>query len=675
MTNDRRFTIGLLALFAIQILYFYSYFAYEIRPFPPDAWDQAVYLSESYTLSESAQTHGLMQFAFSLFGGLHPQGVLFPVEGAALNLFAGGGRLSQVTLNFFALFSAEWILYSCVARTTGFRGLGLAAVGLFMLQHTIWNQAGGLFDFRIDFLAVCLYGAWVCVALRSDVFFDRRWSMIAGLISTILVLNRFVSVTYISGVMIFLIIVFAMQSKDPKCSIRLKNAAISFGVMICGVTPFIATSWPAINKYYVVGHLTGNEKTIRAAEFGLVNWKDHLTYYPLSIARDHLGVPFSVGCLLIWGTILFSCIRQPTVFVRPTGRDIISEMALVVGSVLIPLAVLDIDISKSPVVGSIVDIPLILIAVLLPRWIGLIDRSAARRTWWLTAGGAVVVVLGLITQLNFNADTRSASRRESYKQWARTATWIFDDALSTGLKTPHIFFDTISSHLNEFVITSFGYEQTGILLGFHTTFPQSLFNFEKSEALAALDQSDYVVLTGGVKAGVYPFFASMAPAEPEVRKWANDHLIFRARFHFDSQSIDIYAKPHIAVGGISGDWLLARGTYVSLRPRELTPNQVVVLRGPETDTKLIPVQPSVLASAEVPGRRPISIPAFFKRLNGQYEIVIDPAALRDLPDDIVDVTLEFDRYFVPKEVGMNSDTRELVVRSPTERRVGSITDR
>jgi len=612
---------------------------------------------------------------FSLFGGLHPQGILFPVEGAALDLFAGGGRLSQMALNFCALFSAEWIIYSCVTRATGIRGLGLAAVGLFMSQRTIWNHAGGLFDFRIDFLALCLYGAWVCIALRSDVFFDRRWSVIAGLIAAILVLNRFISVTYIGGVMIFLITIFALQSRDPAFSVRLRNAAISFGVMIFTVIPFMATSWRAIHNYYFVGHLTGNEKNVRAAEFGLVNWRDHLTYYPFSITRDHLGFAFGVGCLLTWVVVLFICFRRPTAFGRSAGRNIICEMALIGGSVLMPLVVLNVDISKSPVVGGIVDIPIILTAVLLPRWIGLIDRKDDRRTSWLTAGGVVVVALGLISQLNYNANTRLTSGRESNTQWARTVTWVFDDARSQGIKAPRIFFDTLSPHLNHAVVTAFGYERTGILLDFQTTFPQSIFNFERSAAMMALAESDYVVLTGGVKAGVYPFFESMASVEPEIRKWANDHLIFRARFHFDSQTVDVYTKQHITVGGISGDWLLARGTYVSLRPRELKPDQVVVLRGPETDRNVLPIQPSIAATADIPGRKQIPVPAFFRRLDRQYEIVIDPTALRDLPDDIIDVTLDFDRYFVPKEVRMNSDSRQLVVRAPTEQEFGSMTDR
>jgi hypothetical protein len=69
------------------------------------------------------------------------------------------------------------------ARTVwGNRTYGYLTVGLIVCQMTPWLGTGGLFDFRMDFIAYCLFGVWVCAALRSNLFRDWRWAVAAGFI-------------------------------------------------------------------------------------------------------------------------------------------------------------------------------------------------------------------------------------------------------------------------------------------------------------------------------------------------------------------------------------------------------------------------------------------------------------------------------------------------------------
>ncbi len=44
-----------------------------------------------------------------------------------------------------------------------------------MLLHAIFNIAGGIYDFRINFSAFCLYGIWIRVVLN-----EGNFSMLAG---------------------------------------------------------------------------------------------------------------------------------------------------------------------------------------------------------------------------------------------------------------------------------------------------------------------------------------------------------------------------------------------------------------------------------------------------------------------------------------------------------------
>jgi hypothetical protein len=57
-----------------------------------------------------------------------------------------------------------------------------------------------LFDFRMDFIAYCLFGVWVCAALRSGLFLDWRWAIATGLLAALLVANRFLTIIYLLGI-------------------------------------------------------------------------------------------------------------------------------------------------------------------------------------------------------------------------------------------------------------------------------------------------------------------------------------------------------------------------------------------------------------------------------------------------------------------------------------------
>jgi hypothetical protein len=197
-----------------------------------------------------------------------------------------------VLLQLFAFPTAH-----AVCRRTEY---GYMIVGLVLCQTTAWFWAGGLFDFRIDFCAYCFYGIWVCAVVRSDVFLDRRWSIGCGVIGSILVLNRFLTISYLSGVSLgtlaVLVIITAVKRADAGLVIRMRrrlsNFGIYFGIFTAIVAPFLIRNWPAIHEYYVVGHGISAEKEVRALELGIHDLAGHLLFYPSSVIRDHWGPAF-----------------------------------------------------------------------------------------------------------------------------------------------------------------------------------------------------------------------------------------------------------------------------------------------------------------------------------------------------------------------------------------------
>jgi hypothetical protein len=90
---------------------------------------------------------------------------------------------------------------------------------------------------------------------------------------------------------------------------------------------------------------------IRAQELGLENIWDHLSFYPLSLLRTHLGVKFLVAAclsLLVGLTARLSAGRQPT-----PGKNVGDTLVFCVLSLGVPLAILTLDVSKSTIVAGI----------------------------------------------------------------------------------------------------------------------------------------------------------------------------------------------------------------------------------------------------------------------------------------------------------------------------------
>jgi hypothetical protein len=350
--------------------------------------------------------------------------------------------------------------------------------------------------------------------------------------------------------------------------------------------------------------------------------------------------------------------------------DSIIEVVFILTSILVPLFILTLDESKSPVVAGIVCIPVILLVSLLPRWLGVSEFNISRafrynRRVWLGVG-CIVLVFGLFTQLNYGAIERAPPvKREGLQHWADATMWLFDDSRDRQIVSPKIFFDTVIDRLNPAVFETFGYEKTRSLVVFQTSFGDSIFGFDPAQPMAALPVSDYVILTTGPKSLVYPFFESMATVEPQVRAWAQDHLILRRRFEMDYTTVEIYSKPVTTLYGVSGDWLLSHGTILHIVPDELKPGQIIAIQGPDQYKTYLPVEPDVSAIANVAGHDAVAIPATFHRIGDRYEIDLDPSPLRIFGGKGVDIALSFNKFFVPSALGMNPDTRELVIMKPT----------
>src|SRR5271166_2504410 len=228
---------ALLILILLEALLFSSFYMREVAWYPPDNFDQASYLIETYRLQERILTHGLGQAWKVLWSRGHAAGVLFPIEGALAGIVIGGTRLPQLCVLFIGFCGLQVAAFTTARAVWERRVYGYIALGLILSQITLWFwQGGGLFDFRMDFLAYCLYGIWACAVTRSQLFLHRYWSLGSGLIGAFLVLNRFVTFTYLVGVSAGFALVCGIIAifwrKDADLISRMRRRLLNLGLSI-----------------------------------------------------------------------------------------------------------------------------------------------------------------------------------------------------------------------------------------------------------------------------------------------------------------------------------------------------------------------------------------------------------------------------------------------------------
>ncbi len=369
-------------LLLLEFLFFRGYAEREIIWAYPNNHDQAAYLFHTYSLYTDYLSNGVGAW-IKYLKTPPPQGILFPVQGFFLCLLFGATRIACLAVNFILFAVLQAFLLYTVRWLTRDIWLGFIGVGLLLSQISAFFWAGGLFDYRIDFSAYCLYGIWILVVLRSGVFSDTRWTVGAGLVATWLMLMRFVTVPYIVGATLLTALLISVTSLYGLSDVRerqrhaglrrITGAGLFLAIAVGATAPFLYLARHAIWGYYGERHL-GPEKYVIAAELHITDFIGHLSYYPKSILYDHLGPLFGMLCLvLLCAAYNFRRVRRKDPAVAdgcPDPRSPIPAFLFVVTTIVTPLIVLTLNITKSPVVGDIVGAPVALIALLAVLRIG-----------------------------------------------------------------------------------------------------------------------------------------------------------------------------------------------------------------------------------------------------------------------------------------------------------------
>src|ERR1700686_29650 len=150
-SKRRIHTVLIIALFAGEAMIFYVHVARDIAPFYPANFDQLSYYLATYDLISAFHARGPSVIVDELLQPNSATGTTFVLQGALLSLIGGANRTAILSVNLLYMLALQLCLYVVVRARTGRTAVAWIAMALLLALATIYNGAGGLYDYRIDF--------------------------------------------------------------------------------------------------------------------------------------------------------------------------------------------------------------------------------------------------------------------------------------------------------------------------------------------------------------------------------------------------------------------------------------------------------------------------------------------------------------------------------------------
>ena len=541
----------LACLFIIETVIFYWTVTRNVSPFYPINFDQVSYYFDSYAIIDKGWLAVIDEFIHVK----HPTGVGLTAQGAIFGLLFGANRTVIVSLNLIYFLALQLALFRVIFERTRSFDLAWFSLALIIACPTIFNRAGGIYDFRPDFLALCLYGVLICSILWSETFLYASRSWIVAAAAIVLISFRFFTALYVAGILSCLLTILVWSAVKSNSSddrslarLRARNLLAASIVIALIAAPLLFGARHELYEYYLLGHVLGEEKYIRAHQLGLYTVLDHVLYYPKSVYKDHLGwlsvaltvfiFAFSVGIFLLLHLPKEVLLQR----LKRYGLDLI---VLGIGS-LIPIAALTTDIAKSPVVAGIIIVPIIMLftflcAVFWPTGTSEgVGQDAARKTVrvpekdlavFFTSHAEILREIGVVVAvtlgLGYFVVCGLAPPDDKSMADLHRITEINDAidryVIQNSLTNPGISFDRVTDYMNLPTVKLFFFERYHRIIYFQPLFGNynsGIFATPSDVAMQLIMKSDIVVLTDPVRGRPgYPMDKKITEYWDEIAAW------------------------------------------------------------------------------------------------------------------------------------------------------------
>lgn len=506
--------------------------------------DQIQYLSEAYKAFEIAKTDGFFAGIKATLTKTSLQGCLHDLTALFVFKIAGSAsRSAALSLNMLVFIAWQIATYFTLVRLTGSRSLGWLGFGLLLCLAWPWSgDAGSAVDFRLDHAAMCLFGISALVALLTNGYRHRGWSLVFGTVVALTMLERFLTGAYFA--VIYLMAAVALLVTQDRWK-RLSNLILSGLLATAIALPIFWFNREAIYTYYWVGHVAGAEGDARFLGLDLLH---SLQFVTTNLARMHLGTwwAWTAATAMIAAALLWlgsrRCKRGP-VF----GSWLFVSLLWLIA----PIMVLSVHRQKSAyVLGVVVPGVLLLAAWLYHQVVTWIDLSAASAVWHRarSAIAAAVVVSGLCF---FTIRQCTNPHDPVFARDARIvnnlADHIYKTAQAQKITTPAIGVDQVVDFIDAQILGVVCYERHKVWYSFVTMLPNSILTEPDEVIRYKLNLCDFIILTDRMDGGGHwPYDQQMRRLYPELRAWCDEHRQLSLQVSIFGRDLSLYQRPEFA---------------------------------------------------------------------------------------------------------------------------------
>ncbi len=534
--------LSCLVVFSIEFFLFRRYVLVNIAPYYPAYFDQTDYLKNCYRLllflTHQGNIHDFSWIA---------TGVLYQLFTVGFFFLFGASRLVALSVNFlFFVFMQCTLVYAAYQRYQS-RIMVFLLWGLVIAPGFLYRGAGGLFDFRMDFAATCLYGALVSLFVLSRGFSIKKFNVLMAITILLLLGIRFISATYLIGFFsTYLGITFF--SSRLRSHTDQKNLAIILLVTIVGVALYFFCFYKALYGYYYVGHVLSNEKNIRLLEQGVHSLGGSLLFYPHNFWEFNITPPLKIIFWVLIALAVFPALilkRAHYYFEEKMETD--PNLFPLILFIVMPYVILTLDAVKSPLVFSLILVPfwwivceMIVSAVPIGKKIP--------RTLFVKIRQTILVLVILCCFWTAGHHLLRKPNHDALKDWPTISalyTLIGNQALAHHQTEITISFNKIVDYLASNGISDFYFEKYHRWLTVNVTpLGGQIFPISKKNAIDALLKSNYVVFEENCQlpAFRYPLTDSVMQMRSELSPVLNKHFYLLKVYYVNNCQLKVFER-------------------------------------------------------------------------------------------------------------------------------------
>ncbi|MDR3491481.1 MAG: hypothetical protein P4M12_05465 [Gammaproteobacteria bacterium] len=528
-------------------------FIHTVQNTYPAAFDQTSYLSFFYVVYENVKQQGFISGILN--SPPLATGIFFPIQAILYFSVFGASRFSAMLINFTYFMILQLCCIKLISTLSNKKYFAYLFLAILFLMNVPSFRVGGILDMRMDFIAFCVYGIFLCSVIKSSYFLNRKWTFITVLAAGLLILLRTLTLVYVVGLSVslfayLLIKKWSLQRNKQSCqqiNNRLVNLII-FCFFIGLITlPFIWLNRVTLYNYYVIGHILGSEKYIRAAQEGITNMLSACWFYPRMLLFKQIGI--SVLSICLFFSVIYSYFYITTRKINLSDSEDYAKWGIgffyILFSILIPLAALTSDINKSPVVASIMVIPFIWLVFWYWLYVDSKLQLSKQIIRILNVSAIILLALGIINQVNQYHHGLSKNQKKDLAVISTMYLDIGNYVVSKQWENTPIAFDQIRDYLTSNGIVIIYYETNGKLLNINTEkLGGSIFAIDKQGAINSLNNSKVLVvnLNGYPDKSFFPFDQSIESLRPTILQYANQHFNKLGDYPFMDSVYRVYVK-------------------------------------------------------------------------------------------------------------------------------------